>query len=382
PTVTYLDAAGEEQWQTTITAEDWETVRVHAERQGHVVISRCGFDEPDQLAQSCRITGLDTSGEETWHEKTHLFEHAVGFNSVDHAVNGGMTLPPTAPLEKYDPESKAGDLHVSILDPVSGDTVATVAAGARSAEGVSTLTEFRVVGSQLLATGVDEQGCFAEAYDLAEGGRLWHTADFCPPQKTRGAQPHILRPDRPDAPYAYIWERRGRSDDALTRDSGPPSLFSVSLTDGSVHEFQPGDIGDSHTNFAESGLGVQLNTLFTSTAGELLLSWDGTDISARDAADGRQRWQVEIPGSKIRASDAAHDTLAVVTESPGHNPYVPWPGDARGEPVRVTVVDAQDGEIISSTLFPDGAEQVTVAAPGRVLVQELPHGQAALVGRS
>src|SRR5699024_12498902 len=65
-----------------------------------------------------------------------------------------------------------------------------------------------------------------------------------------------------------------------------------------------------------------------------------SDLS--DAADGRQRWQVEIPGSKIRAFDAAHGTLAVVTESPGHNPYVPWPGDARGEPVRVTVVDAED----------------------------------------
>jgi len=381
PTVSYFDAAGEEQWQTTITAEDWETVRVHAERQGHVVISRCGYDEPDQLAQSCRITGLDTSGEEAWHEKTHIVDHTVSFNSVDNAVNGGMSLPPTAPVLKFPQESKSGGYHVSILDPVSGETVATVAAGAHDAEGVGTLTEFRVFGSQLLAVGVDEAGCFAEAYDLAEGGRLWHTADFCP-QKTRGAQPHFLRPEIPDSQYAYVWEDRGRSDDALVRDSGPPSLFSVSLTDGSVHRVDLAQIGDPETRVDAADLFLSLDVWSTATAGELLLSWDGTDIAASDAADGRQRWQVEIPGSKIRAFDAAHGTLAVVTESPGHNPYVPWPGDARGEPVRVTVVDAEDGEIISSTLFPDGAEQVTVAAPGQVLVQELPAGQAALVGRS
>src|SRR5699024_1468019 len=323
----------------------------------------------------------DSAGEEAWHEEAQVLDHTVSFNSVEHAVSGGMTLPPTAPVLKFPQGTDSGDYQLSMLDPVSGETVATVAAGAHSAEGVATVTEFRVFGSRLLAVGLDEAGCFAEAYDLAEGGRLWHTADFCP-HKTRRAPPHILRPDRPDAPYAYVWQRHGRSDHQRASDSDPPSLFSVRLTDGSVREFDPDEIGDSHTNFVESDLGVQLDALFTSTAGELLLSWDGTDIAATDAADGRQRWQAQIPGSKIRAFDAAHGTLTVVTESPGHNPYVPWPGDARGEPVRVTVVDAEDGDIISSTLFPDGAEQVTVAARGQVLVQQLPAGRAALVGHS
>lgn len=379
PVVAYFDDSGERVWESAVDAEDWATVRVHAQRDGYVVVSSCGYEESRQDSLSCRFTGMDPSGAQAWQRDADVLDKSVTLASAVHGQDNGTTLPSALPLVEYPADSQSGQYGLALIDPVSGESLTQVAAGTTNTEDTSVLTEFRVVGQQLLASGQDEEGCFVESYDLQDGQRQWHTGGFCP-ESMSASVPEILAPDRPDATYAYLWQHAGTAQLDRIDPADRRLLFSVDLADGAVREVDPDEVGGSETPIAEADLVDLLPVLSTSTAGDLVLGWDGTDVTATGAGDGQQRWQTSVPGQTVRDTDAAHGTLAIVTDAPGHNPYVPLPGQATGEPARVSVVAAGSGEVLSTTLFPDGVRQVTVATSQQVLVQELPPGRATLIG--
>src|SRR5699024_5541888 len=118
-------------------------------------------------------------------------------------------------------------------------------------------------------------------------------------------------------------------------------------------------------------------------AGELVFRWNGPTITASVPGEARPRWQLELPGTAVRNVVGDDSTVAVVSydRDPGHNPLQPPPPEdtAPGRwPAHVTVIDADSGEVISSTRFDAGVRDVVVPGPGRAYVQA--RGESVLVG--
>src|SRR5699024_8306745 len=97
----------------------------------------------------------------------------------------------------------------------------------------------------------------------------------------------------------------------------------------------------------------------------LRLTWSTQEIAAYAPQKEQQLWGEEVHGEDILHVTAAGSTVAVVSRNgSGHNPYVGGHGEW------VTLLDAADGSVISTTLFPDGGVAVSVVDDGAAVVQQ------------
>src|SRR5699024_6041767 len=338
--VSRYDADGTHRWESTIPKNEHETLRVLAERDGHAVIAACGRKGNDRDGDLyCDLSGLDPDGQVTWKrtvEGPGTESSLLQFGEVEAEKYRGPV--PAASLV-------SADDNPVVIAPATGDDVGSRPESARPSE-----QEIAMYGDRVLVATSTQESCRLAGYSLTDGSRIWHTDLSCNPGT-------VLNPAWPnlntDHGFLTAYERKGAE-----------RLLTVDMSDGTVRELSLAELGIVGTEVADA-----YDELRTATAGDLHLTWNGPELTASTLTDGEERWQVAVPGQKVERVTAGAETVVIVTAAgSGHNPFLPT--DPDDPPEYVTVLQADTGEILSTTLFPRATGRAVVPAPGQVYIQD------------
>lgn len=336
--VSRYDEDGNRRWESTIPVGEHETLRVLAERDGHAILATCGSDnegQPDEL--SCLLSGVDPSGNVTWQRTLDgpgIELSLIYFSEVDAKKHLG---PVPAAAVFYD------DATPIMIDPATGDNIGSIPEREAASQLVGEL-----YGDRLLVATNTEEDCRLAGYSLEDGSRIWRTDLSC------STSLGLFQVGRITG-YAFVTAYERESEDRF---------FTVDMADGTARELSLSEFGGDDIDVTDDGR----QQVSTATAGNLQLTWNGPEVTASLLTNGEERWQVTVPGDKVEHVTGDASTVVIVTEAgSGHNPFLP--PDPDDPPEHVTIVQADTGEILSSTLFPHGTRRLVVTAPGQVYVQ-------------
>src|SRR5699024_2279994 len=149
-------------------------------------------------------------------------------------------------------------------------------------------------------------------------------------------------PPRSEREFVSLRNPRFRDDDSsavayVNASAGleePTDSIAVDLEDGQTQRFQRADFAGDDTAHPASDRNLpgryKEYSLEDAAVGDLLLRWQGTDVTAASARDGEQQWQAELPGEAVWFAVGESDTAVVVAQAlPGRNPFVPASSDDR-----------------------------------------------------
>lgn len=319
---------GEQQWQFDVDGGSEGVDTVYAARDGYVVFASCSLDGPE-----CRFVGIDPSGQQAWTRDLDVTGEFLG--DWD-----GELLPGVVTVAAS--RSERGQM----IDPATGDVLGEFP--------MDHVREQFVYGDVLVTGGGRGSQCRLDGYRVTDGEHLWQVDGICSTEQ-----------------YVYPLPPRWAGSDALlyavVEEDQPQSLLAVSVADGETQELPARDVGGSTS--------ARPLEIASASAGELVLRWRTVTVTAAEAPSLAQRWQVEVPGLRVRQAVGDGETVAILSDAPrsGHNPMVPALADEDERhmfeyPTYVTVVDGRSGEVLSTTLVPQGVHRIQTLPDHRVLL--------------
>lgn len=324
-------AEGDLKWQLDLPGGQDEFDGVFAARDGYVVYASCDSEErPD-----CHLVGIDPSGQEAWQRELDT----AHLERWDFLASEGEVLPTVVTV----PQAERGLL----IDPESGEVL-----GGFPMEHVR---EQHVYGDVLVTGGGSGSECRLDGYRITDGEHLWRADELCSSEE-----------------YVYPLPPHRAGTDALAyavveASTEPQALLAMDVADGTVQEVPSRDFGASAS---ERPLDV-----WDFSAGGLVFRSSTVDVTASEALTLQRRWQLESPGVRVRSVTGDSETAVIISAARAaeHNPMVaPLADESERDflqhPAYVTVVDADSGEIISTTLVPEGVSDVRALPGHRVLV--------------
>ncbi|WP_168211591.1 PQQ-binding-like beta-propeller repeat protein [Ruania zhangjianzhongii] len=329
----YYSSAGEQLWEFDVDGGQEAIDAVLAAREGHIAFASCGSQDE---RRSCHLVGIDPSGQMTWERELDVAGTFLGnFRAWE-----GELLPEVVTVAPLEPEVGL------MIDPESGEPMGDFPR-------TGTLRHYGF-GEVLVVASPPDTDCRLHGYRISDGEQLWSVDDLCPGEEH-------LEPVPPrwagTENVMYV---------EVVGDDQAESVLAVSTADGTVQELPARDVG----RVTSQGLNIE-----DASAGDLLFRWRTTNVTAAHASTLEQRWQVEVPGLRVRTVGGDRETVTIVSDAAAseHNPWVPpLPDDTdRGMleyPTYVTVVDAETGEILSTTLVPEGVSDVQALPGQRALV--------------
>ena len=345
--IRYYDSEGELLWETEVPYRQ-HSPWVVAARSGHVVVYTC--EKAGESTTECHYIGLDTSGDTAWE---HDAPNELPSEQINRLSRGDGPLPVAMITDP------SGDEEGRIVDPVSGEIIARYPNG-----------QSRVYGTTLVVVDKNTENntadCRVHGYRLGDGEQLWETTNLCPERESVSLRRPEFSTGDPSVAYADVSEGLEEPTDSI----------AVDLEDGQTQRFQRADFAGDDAAHPASDRNIpdlyKEYSLEDAAVGDLLLRWQGTDVTAASAGDGEPQWQADLPGEAVWYAAGDSDTVVAVTQAlPGHNPFVPASSD---DPPSigsyVTVLDGHSGEIVSSTLFYGGTTgRIAVTEPHQVLLQ-------------
>lgn len=329
----YYSSAGEQRWEFAVEGGGEQVDAVHAATEGHVVFAECDASDDG----TCHFVGIDPTGAQAWERDIEISEAFLS----DQRSWRGETLPEVAVVAQRETEQAV------MIDPVSGADLGTFArtGAARHA----------TYGEVLVAASERGTDCQLDGYRIDDGEHLWTIDEVC------GEGEYVY-------PLPASWAGTGSVMYAVVEEDVQwQALLAISLADGVVEELPEHSLGSMSSH--------SLN-LRNFSAGDLVFRWSTRDVTAAQAPTLEQRWQVEVPGLRVRTVVGDSGTVAIVSDAahPEHNPLVPPLPDASERhsfeyPTYVTLVDAVSGEVISATLVPEGVHNVLTLPGHRALLQ-------------
>ena len=326
-------SAGEQRWEFAVDGGGEQVDAVYAATEGHIVFAECSGSDDG----SCRFVGIDPTGEQVWERDIEI----SGAFLRDQWGWRGEVLPEVAVVAQRETEEAV------MIDPVTGADLGTFAR--------TGLARHETYGEVLVATHGRGSDCQIDGYRIDDGEHLWSIDGVCGdedvvyPLRASWAGTDSLM-------YAVVEE-----------DVQTQTLLAISLADGVVEELPERSLGSTSS---------QPLDIENFSAGDLVFQWSTRDVTAAQAPTLEQRWQVQVPGLRVRTAVGDSETVAIVSdaEHPEHNPLLPPLPDvserlSTAYPTHVTLVDAVSGEVISTTLVPEGVHNILTLPGHRALME-------------
>lgn len=345
--VSQYDSDGQREWERTIPLDEHETLRVLAENDGHAVLATCGSDDgANEETFYCQFTGVDAHGDVAWKQEK----------------NGGEVKRSLTKFSEFETEKWLGplpstavlynDTDLVMLDPATGEELGSI-----QQQGDAIEEDAEIYGEHLVYATSTNQGCHIAGYSMKDGNRLWRSELKCGGESGLD----LFQVDQ-NTSHAFL---------NVFENDGADRLFSVETSAGAIEELPLEEIGGNNADLGDARLALNKET-----TDNLRLSWNGASVTAFSLTDGNERWNLTVPGEKVKYVTSGNETIVFVTVAEkSHNPFIPSDPDYPAN--QVTVVDEVTGAVLSSSLFPQGTGWATIPARGIVYIQD-PEGATLL----